>query len=751
MSASLELFDRLNASALAWTRTHLAASRGTVDRFRLYEHLLAEAAVIRCDVAGAADLTDADVAGAIGNLTKFYGKFVRRHGVDNAAVFNSVSEAARAWTQDRLARRSAGAVLQGVDKIDLWDWLQARVAQACADLGLDPAVARAEQVVVRVNRFCLSMRRASRKAIIKPVTPRLNSRASRQADLAVHVEDALQGLMPGQQGPAVTVDDVHRAMPASTRVGPDGQRLRSYSRTAVARKLASLRGQPRREAAIAALRPTVRDLVWSLDHDLPASTVSVVTLAGLAGRLWPEQASKAGRCVHARRVRDALAEIPAGLGLHIETVGDVVIVGRGRRIPADRRDALLARTPRALPVGLIPSRMGVWGTQTGELVQAALQVVSGPAHEDDVDTVARALGHPNGVPAMRELAAGGRTDPRWFPVASMRPSRRRGDAKWRHDVWAWAEYVVEGSDSITADRWGTEDQEAALSILNLIAAAAESPQGPVEGTLAHLAATVPALSLASSGAPAFMVPDDGEAWRDFAGIQRLLAGATLDTWRSLVMGTVIRPGRRPATAPALPQRPIPPMPVPPPAPEPIRFSSPATLERRPLTPEAAIAIHASGYNGLSAEAAALLTAFYGSATGGTELVPVNAVMGLNRGKPCLDQRGQPVMEERSIPRRVIEVDAATEALRGFLRTWQVSSPRLHALDQETGGAVRWALKVAGIALARGEAMSVPFATYCLEATASAAVTHTAMETLVADIMTMQARFMPEPATATATA
>lgn len=748
MSASLELFETLNGRALSWTRSHLAASSsGKVDKLGLYEHLLAQAAIIRCDVAGAADLTDVDVAGAVSNLTRFYGRFTRRHGVDNTGLFLAVAEPARAWTQERLARRSAGAVLEGKDRAVLWDWLQAKVATACADLGLDPVAVRAEAVVKRVNRFCLAMRRASRKAAAKPVTPRLNSRASRQADLAVHVEDALQGLMPGQRGPAVTVDEVHRAMPASNRIGPDGKRLRSYSRTAVARKLADLRGQPRREAAIAALRPTVRDLVWSLDHDLPASTVSVVTLAVLAARLWPEQASKAGRCVHARRVRDALVEVPAGLGLHFEIVGDTVIVGRGRRIPADRRDAFLARTPRALPVGLIPSRMGVWGTKTGELVQAALQVVSGPAHEDDVDTVARGLGHPNGVPAMRELAAGGKTDPRWFPLASMRPARRRGDPAWRHDVWRWAEYVVEGSESITADRWGTTDQEAALSILNLINAATESAQGPVEGALAHLAATVPALALASAAAPAFMLPDDGEAWSDFAGIQRLLAGATLDTWKALVMGTVIRPGRRPATAPALPQRPIPPMPAPPLTPEPIKFSKPATMERMPLTPEAAMAIHAAKYNGLGAEAAALLTAFYGLETGGTELVPVIATIGLTKGKQCIGSDGKPVFEQRSIPRRVTDVEAATEALRGFLRSWRTSSPRLHALDQETGGAIRWAIKVAGIALARGEPMSVPFATYAIERATDATVSHTAMETLVADILTMQRRFMPEPATA----
>ncbi len=716
MSASLELFETLNARALSWTRLHVATSaNGTVDKLRLYEHLTVEAAVIRCDVDGAADLTDVDVNGAVTNLVRFYGRFTRRHGVDNTALFNSVSEAARAWTQDRLARRSAGAVLEGKDRADLWDWLQARVAQACADLGLDPVAVRAEAVVKRVNRFCLAMRRASRKAAATSatsVTPRLNSRASRQADLAGLVEDALQGLMPGQKGPAVTVDEVHRAMPASTRVGPDGRRLRSYSRTAVARKLADLRGQPRREAAIAALRPTVRDLVWSLDHDLPASTVSVVTLAGLAGRLWPEQASKAGKCVHARRVRDALDEIPAGLGLHVEVVGDVVIVGRGRRIPVDRRDALLARAPRALPLGLIPSRMGMWGTAMGELVQAALQVVSGPAHEDDVDTVARGLGHPNGCPAMRALAAGGKTDPKWFPLASMRPPWRRGDPSWRHDVWRWAEYVVTGSESITADRWQAPDQEAALSILNLIAAAAESPQGPVEGTLAHLAATVPDLALASTGAPPCMLTDDGEAWHDFEGCRRLLAGATLQTWRALVMGTVIRPGRRPATAPALPQRP-----------DPADAGAAARARADPVL--------AARHDGAQAPHA-----------GGSNCHPRRQVQrlvhrGYDAAKGVLRRRARQGHRRRGL-------DGSPS---GFLRTWKETAPRLHGLDQETGGAIRWVIKFAGVSLARGEPMSVPFATYCMERVTDAVSSASVMETLVADLLSKQRVFLPEPATA----
>ncbi|CAO4139014.1 hypothetical protein [Methylorubrum aminovorans] len=745
MSASLELFDGLNASALAWTKAHLSASpAGTVDVFALYAHLSEQAAVVRHEVAGAADLSDRDVSGAVANLTTFYGKWVRRRGVDNTGLFLAVSEPARAWTQARLARRPAGAVLQGRDRADLWDWLRERIAQACLSLGLDPAAARADKVLVRVNKFCLKMRRASRKAALKPVASRLNSRAERQADLAGYVQMALRGDMPGQRGvPATTVDKAHRAMPRSTKTGPDGQPKRAFSRTAVARALARIQGQPRREAAIAALRPTVRDLVWSIDHDLPASTVSVVTLAGLAGRLWPEQASQAGRCVHSRRVRDALAEIPDGLGLHIEVVGDRVLVGRGRRLSAGKRDALLARTPRGLPIGLIPSRMRVWGTATGELVQAALHVVSGPAHEDDVDTVARALGHPNGVPAMRELAAGGRTDPRWFPLARMRPARRRGDAAWRHDVWRWAEYVVTGSESITADRWDETNQSAALSILHLLnAAAGETPADSVPGVLAHLAANVPSLSLANAGAPASILPDDGEAWRDFTGLRRLLDGATLDTWRALVMGTVIRPGRRPATAPALLQRPIPPMPAPPPTPEPIRFSAPARAERRFLTQAAATAIYASRFNGLGAEAARLLTAFYGTAPQ-TEWTPqVDAA-----GTPVHDRHGEPMLEQRSVPRTLADAEAGMEVLRAFLRSWQSDYPRLHALDQETGGAIRWAVKVAGLALARREAMSVPFAVYVMERVTDAAASQSVMEALVADVLTMQRRFMPDPATA----
>lgn len=57
VSASTEIFELLNVRALAWTRMHLAStSQGTVNRERLAAFLGKQAALLRSEVAGSADL-----------------------------------------------------------------------------------------------------------------------------------------------------------------------------------------------------------------------------------------------------------------------------------------------------------------------------------------------------------------------------------------------------------------------------------------------------------------------------------------------------------------------------------------------------------------------------------------------------------------------------------------------------------------------------------------------------------------------
>ena len=428
MSASTEIFDLLNSRALAWTREHLAgASTGKVDRKALERFLGEQAALLRPDVAGSSDLTDGTVRLTVDSVARFYAKWTPR-GIDNTALFETVAASGRTWTRDRLAHRRTRSELKPGDYADLDGFVRPTSARACVALGLDPVAARAEKVILRVKRFCCKMRRGKRSQKVVMVRPA--SRAEKQRDLDETVEMALHGLLEGQTAPARTVDQVMALMKGRKR-NAAGALVPAFSRTAVARAVARLRGKPRREAAIAALRPVVRDLIAVIDLDLPASTVSIVSIESLAARLWSPQASQAGRCVHKRRLLDALAEISPSLGIHICVEGENVLVGRGRRIPAAGPvlDKVLKRTPRALPPGLMPARMGVWGTKTGEVVQAALRVVTSPAHEDDVDVVARALGHPNGCPAMRELAAGGKSDPKWYPTARERPARRRPDPR----------------------------------------------------------------------------------------------------------------------------------------------------------------------------------------------------------------------------------------------------------------------------------------------------------------------------------
>lgn len=649
---------------------HLAStSQGAVNRERLAAFLGEQAALLRFEVAGSTDLTDGTVRGTVDSLARFYGRWTPRQGLDNTSLFLAVSGAARAWTKGRLAHRRTGAVLQGRDRVDLLDHIRATAAQVCVNLGLDPTASRAESVITRVNAFCLKMRRGRR--IQNAVTLRPASRAENQQDLDTDVSMALQGLLEGQTAPARTVDEVMSLMKGQKRSAAD-HLVPLYSRTAVARAVARLRGKPRREAAIAAMRPVVRDLISVIDTDLPASTVSLVSIESLAARLWPPQASKAGKCVHRRRLLDALAEISPALGIHVRVEGKNVLLGRGRRIPAAGPfiDKLRKRAPRILPPGLMPARMGVWGTKAGEVVQAALRVVVSPAHEDDVDVVARALGHPNGAPAMRELAAGGKSDSHWYPTARERPARRRPDPRVRYDVHAWAMRVFDGSECVLADNWSIPDRQAAHSILKVIDAGATDG---IPGVLNHFTGQIPDLSLARDDA-SFLAQDDGEGWRDMQDIARLLDGADWSNWKSVVMDTANagRPGRRPARTPPLASRPIPSAPpVPQPGPGAARPSGVTIYEAAKPRPKR---------------------------------VPIP--LDVLRMMDCRVTKREVAKEWRKIwtefsddPIHYLrDVDAGMEALREALTVWSDLYPNLAKMDGLTEGSLRYALKATGILL-----------------------------------------------------
>ena len=279
-----------------------------------------------------------------------------------------------------------------------------------------------------------------------------------------------------------------------------------YSRTAVARAVARLRGKPPPGGRHRRHAPGRAGFISVIDTDLSRRAPSPSSASNLSRPCCgPPRPPRPGKCVHRRRLLDALAEISAALGIHVRVEGENLLLGRGRRIPAAGPfiDKLRKRAPRILPPGLCRLAWGVWGTKAGEVVQAALRVVVTPAHEDDVDVVARALGHPNGRAGDARARSRRQVGQ---PLVPHRPRAARPappDPHVRYDVHAWAMRVFDGSKCVLADNWSIPDRQAAYSILKVIDAGATNG---IPGVLNHFSGQSLDLSLARDDA-SFLAQD----------------------------------------------------------------------------------------------------------------------------------------------------------------------------------------------------------------------------------------------------
>lgn len=94
-------------------------------------------------------------------------------------------------------------------------------------------------------------------------------------------------------------------------------------------------GQPRVAKSLATLSVTDRGLVGRLST-LPLGRLHVLDLDEVAGMLWPASPNRSTQASHRKRSADAFRRIGAlRIGFNTAIVGDRVIVGRRRSIPAD--------------------------------------------------------------------------------------------------------------------------------------------------------------------------------------------------------------------------------------------------------------------------------------------------------------------------------------------------------------------------------------------------------------------------------
>jgi len=94
-------------------------------------------------------------------------------------------------------------------------------------------------------------------------------------------------------------------------------------------------GQPRVAKSLATLSVTDRNLVGRLST-LPLGRLHVLDLDDVAGMLWPASPNRSTQASHRKRTADAFRRIGAlRAGFNTAIVGNRVIVGRRRSIPAD--------------------------------------------------------------------------------------------------------------------------------------------------------------------------------------------------------------------------------------------------------------------------------------------------------------------------------------------------------------------------------------------------------------------------------
>ncbi|WP_445500651.1 hypothetical protein [Microvirga sp. G4-2] len=583
MSADPELFAILSPKARRWTVSTILMSGGDpapgkagLMRLRAsdvpaLEHYLRTEAAWHQSQGGMEGLTDTIIDSVIASIVRYYSingvdPAMASGRADNAWLYKPVARAAWAWTRTRLAREGAGPTATLPAPI-IRPEIERLVAQRLAEAGKTWDDGDARGVVDRVVEFCARMVLRKRRAVVrKGATKRVRDALT---DEVIHITllhemGGYNGLLvPGRGGklvpfkPAgprgalsvsqiwffhthtrkfqpdgsyVWIDRVREA-----RVGSDGRRnvwmvKRSTSRSAVASALRELYGTPRRQAIIDRQRSTVRDLIWAIENDLPRSTVSVVALEDLAGRLWARPRSAQALWNQKNRVAVALAEVhAAGVGINAAVAEGHAVIGKGRTLPSDLvkavDQAVRKGKVRRITARLVPQRQSVWGTREGQDAQAGLRVATSRAGDEDVDRVARLAGY-DGAEAMIEIAVG-RTPERGMGL------KRVAQPGLRDDTEQWAQAALNRMSLGV----GVGDNGAATHMLDLVKTAREQGAGAVWRKIRR----GPQYSVWLSGAAA------APARRRADHIERVLDKCSdVDDWGKAVHADVLihRPGRR---------------------------------------------------------------------------------------------------------------------------------------------------------------------------------------------------------------
>jgi len=673
VSAQPELFEVVSKEGRSFTTRSAHATGKPLDRDALSVHLAAWA---RDYVAqgGMSEISDAMLSDVLGRVVTWCAEVFKvptRRGfsASNQALFDHLRHLSYAWAKADMARsKGRGTVDQDRLRAYLHDEMMAYRAvpgQAHDDDGCQTVVWRIAIHSGRMSRIVQRQMRRDEK--LAKANPSATAEARANLRFAVEAEieqERVQAEREAREPVELTIDALHERLRFETVTAPGGTTVRretGVTRAAVRGAVETVRGQPRRERLVNALRMTARDLFAVLEEACPEKRVVVLETDALAGRLWAPATNSAGRRQHRHRLKAAAADINAArVGMSVDVLGLETVVGWGVRLPSDTAaavdEARAAGAIRRLQGGLLERRKGVWGTSEGVLAVALCRASCEQYGEDDVVSLLRAAGLPDAGIDVKKLSY---------------DEHDEMDARFLENVGVVADDLRDMARKGQAtDRGQAMDGADVLVRLHAIA------NDPSEGLCQAW------FDLTSR--PAYRASIAGATSSGARHRVRQL-GAILGTvdrpedWQRAVAASLVRPGRRHNPAPVAPPRPLsvqrPAQETPVSAPERIR-PMPVRVPDAALSGEVQDDIESSRRasawkQGL--EALSLTWAPYEDASENSDsvvrLLPKSVDEAKARLRTCL---------------RLLKADAGLAGVRAY--------------DEETGGVVRQALTDAGLAL-----------------------------------------------------
>lgn len=172
------------------------------------------------------------------------------------------------------------------------------------------------------------------------------------------------------------------------------QNRQPSSRSAVGRAIRKNFGAPDRDARLSELPAPSRRIYHVLTALLPDKRISAVRDKDLAEKIWGEATCASTLRGHRKRLREAVDRLTsARINLNATVVGEVVIVGRGRKLPSDLDGVAGKLKVRTLDPGRVALRTGIWSSPQGEAAKAYLRLVAQQAGPADIELLERFQGN----------------------------------------------------------------------------------------------------------------------------------------------------------------------------------------------------------------------------------------------------------------------------------------------------------------------------------------------------------------------